>query len=100
MDQKQYKIWRQATLAALLVIYSLEESNEIMWWFDNIKGSGERDLLGYEKFKAMEELLEGIPEVGFSLHQHMSARVWAYAPHIIKEYREEKNARSKPRTPT
>lgn len=94
MDQKQYKIWRQSMLASLLVIYSLEESNEIMWWFDNIKGSGERDLLGYEKFEAMEKLLDEVPEVGFNLHQHMAARVWAYAPHIIKEYREE-NDRSK-----
>ena len=94
MDQKQYKIWRQATLASLLVIYSLEDANEIMWWFDNIKGSGERDLLGYAKFAAMEALLDYPVDIQFSLHQHMTARVWAYAPLIIKQYREE-NDRTK-----
>lgn len=95
MDQKQYKAWRQSTLASLLVVYSFEESNEIMSWFDNIKGSGEYDLIGHERFTAMHVLLETVPEVGFNLHQHMSARVWAYAPHIIKEYREENVSKSK-----
>ena len=84
MNPSQYEHWRSNTLKSLLAVYSTTESETIMSWFDHIKGSGEYELLGEDRFDSMQKFLNPIREKEFNLYQHLSARVWAYAPIILE----------------
>lgn len=92
MYKEEYQRWRADMFAALTATrYSKEEAEIILDWFDRIKASGERDLIGDRKFDAMM-IYTGADCVGefdpdWTLYDNMSSRVWEYARYILKEHK-------------
>jgi hypothetical protein len=85
MDQQQYAAWRLVALAALRSIYTDEQCEVIIGFFDRIKGDEEDDLTGLKFQESLRVVrAEIIHAIGFSLYHDMMARVWLYAPLILK----------------
>lgn len=82
MNEKEYFKWRLDAAFSLAGIYSREEIVKILAWFDNIKGSSERELVG-------EEALEGFTKFHtngkhWNLYNSLMSRLFVYAPFILE----------------
>ena len=86
MNSQEYYQWRQDAKDALMKLYSEEEAGIVLNWFDMIKGAKEHELLGQEKFEAMVAFTGiGIEQKVWKLYNTMMARLFMYAPLILKE---------------
>lgn len=91
MNRDEYQSWRNDAKQGLeKASYSADEIKIILKWFDNIKGAGERDLLGEDRMNAY--MIYAYPEdiSDFKLYNSLMSRLWMYAPLIIKEHKDAK----------
>jgi len=85
MYPQEYSAWRQVALVALSSIYNEAQCAAIIAFFDEIKGASEFDLTGNDFQDALSIVRnEIISSTGFSLYHDLMARVWLYAPLILK----------------
>lgn len=92
MNHEECLKWEEDARAALLRIYSSEETEKILDWFRRIKGSNERDLIGDQAVEAMLVFVSvrGRKDRPFSfgardLYNSLMARLFIYAPFILEE---------------
>ena len=87
MNHEEYLRWDADANRALAGKYTQEERAIILRWFRNIKGQEERELIGNEEVEAM---LTFVGAAGnFDVYNSMMARLFIYAPLILKEERQE-----------
>ena len=82
MNEAEFEQWLKDAATCLACRYSKDEVETIMWWFRRIKGSDERRLIGKARLEAMSVFTEG-PQ--WSLYDSLMARLWVYAPYILKQ---------------
>lgn len=87
MNQEEYAQWRSDALVMLNLRYTTEESDIIIDWMDRIKGADERSLMG-EIRTHLDAILDLDKE--WNLYNSLTYRMWLYAPHILRDDREEK----------
>jgi len=86
VNEREYAQWRTDALEALLKLYSEEDSNKILRWFDRIKGSEELSLIGQTAFDGMIAFTGiGLDKKVWKLYNTMMARMFMYAPLILME---------------
>ena len=95
MNQQEYTRWEEDARRALSGRYSASEIDIILHWFRNIKGSGERDLIGDNEVEAM--LVFTGARDRHDLYNSLMARLFVYAPLILEEDAED--ARVHPNRP-
>ncbi len=91
MNKEQFALWVIDIRHALHRRYTQKETQIIIDWFETIKGSKERDLIGYGMF---HEIILPLMDHLYSseqwcMYHSMNIRVWIYAPYIIKEYNKQ-----------
>jgi hypothetical protein len=87
MNEKEYIQWRSDAQGALSFKYSPAEVDTILCWWDTIRGSEERELIGESRFNGMMEFLSLSEEwTGYDANM---ARIWIYAPYILKRAKNE-----------
>ena len=91
MNQQEYQKWKDDAQAALLRIYTPEETEKVMDWFRHIKGQEERDLIGNDTVEAMlvfvtcRGRLDGTRDFNSAdTYNSLMARLFVYAPIILK----------------
>lgn len=82
MNEREYLNWEQDVLHCLSVKYSEEEIWQILYWFQNIRSSGERDLIGQKRIDAFQKFFPYNDK--WNLYDSMMVRVWVYAPYILE----------------
>ncbi len=82
MNSEQYEQWKLDAFKCLLCKYTEAEANKILQFFDNIHGRDERELIGDARVDAMSIFVVNTP---FSLYDSFMARLWVYAPEILKQ---------------
>lgn len=82
MDLSEYSNWRNHAKLSLQPLYSPDEIEIILRWFDNIRGSCERDLVGDESVEAMLVFVNSCDT--FDLYNSLMSRLFIYAPLILK----------------
>lgn len=87
MNQEEYVKWMVDATAALSRIYSAEDTEIVIEWFRHIRGSHEYELIGTDQVEAM--LVFVTSGNCFSVYNSMMARLFIYAPIILKEAHEE-----------
>lgn len=83
MNREQYAQWRADAARALSGRYKPEEIEIVLDWFDGIKGQEERDLIGSDEVDAMLVFVSA--RGAHDLYNSLMARVFVYAPFILKE---------------
>jgi hypothetical protein len=83
MNKEQYTKWRQDAASALQGVYSMQETEIILDWFDHIKGARECELVGPDVMGCLMTIAEN--DVNFDLHHNLMMRLWLYAPYILEE---------------
>ena len=83
MNRDQYNQWREHARQLLLNLYTETQVRVVLHWFDNIKGAGERDLVGNDEVNAMLTFAQA--RNSFDLYNSLMARIFIYAPLILKE---------------
>jgi hypothetical protein len=87
MTREELAKWELDAKNALLRRYREMDVHIILDWFRRIKGSDEYDLIGHDRLEAFG--LFSQTEVGkFCLYDSLMARLWIYAPLILKEHEE------------
>ena len=88
MNEAEYKQWRDDAKDALLKLYSEEQAGVVLEWFDRIKATAEYDLLGNcARYESMVSFINTGGEEGvWKLYNTMMARMFMYAPLILKEH--------------
>ena len=81
MNEHEYLKWKLDATIALLAIYSKEDTVKILNWFDNIKGSAERDLVGETCVNAFQIFHTNGKH--WNLYNSLMSRLFVYAPYII-----------------
>lgn len=88
MNREEYARWEADADRALSGRYTPQERAIILAWFRSIKGQDERELIGNEQVEAM---LVFVTAAGnFDLYNSLMARLFIYAPLILREDREER----------
>ena len=87
MNEQEYAQWREDAATMLKLHYSEEECGIIIDWMDRIKGADERSLMG-EIRTHLDAILDLDTE--WNLYTSLTYRMWLYAPHILREDREER----------
>ncbi len=89
MNEQEWKNWLLDARACLICTkkYSGEEISKIMTWFQHIRGSDERALIGDKAVDALSVVNKAtIDRTGsFDLYGSLMARLFIYAPLILKE---------------
>ena len=84
MNETEYAKWKIDANRALSGKYTEAESEIILDWFNNIKGSEERYLVGNE---AVDAMLTFVAANGkHDLYNSLMSRLFIYAPLILEEY--------------
>lgn len=86
MNMELYERWLKDAHAALTAtVYTEEQAEAILDFFRRIKGSAEIGLIGTDRMDAymIYSRLDDIKD--FSVYNSMMARMWTYAPYILKE---------------
>lgn len=86
MNHEEYLRWETDAARALSGRYTEEERGIILRWFRHIKGQEERDLIGNEEVDAMLKFVGAADN--FDLYNSLMARLFIYAPLILKEERQ------------
>jgi hypothetical protein len=88
MNEEQYKKWSKDACEAMKRRgYTSQEIIILLCWFDCIKGSNERDLIGDARLTAFGIFSCAEPmDNKWSLYDSMMARLFIYAPYILEEY--------------
>ena len=91
MNEIEYAKWRKDAGEAMgRRGYTIGEIVYLLNWFDRIKGSGERDLIGEARLNAFSVFSCAKPMDGkWNLYDSMMARLFIYAPYIVEEYHAE-----------
>ena len=87
MNQEEYKRWEGDADRALSGRYTPAERTTILRWFRTIKGADERELVGNDEVEAMLTFVAA--KGGFDLYNSLMARLFIYAPLILKGARED-----------
>lgn len=82
MTLEEYLKWRQDAKDALLKIYTEEQADKILYWFDRIKGQDERDMIGNDEVNAF--LVFSSAGGKFNLYNSLMSRLFIYAPFILE----------------
>lgn len=89
MNEQEWKQWLLDARACLICTnkYSNGEISQIINWFYHIRGSDERALIGDEAVDALSTVNKAtINKLGcFDLYISLMARLFIYAPLILKE---------------
>lgn len=90
MNTEQYQQWKQHTYDALVSsgVYTPEQAEIIVKWFDSIKGQDERDMFGNNFINELSKHWKCLESKDF-VYKTLSARAWLYADLILKEHNEE-----------
>ena len=83
MNEQEYKKWEEDARRALSGVYVPGEIDMILDWFRCIKGSDERDLIGNDEVEAMRLFVGARGR--FDLYNSLMARLFIYAPLILRE---------------
>lgn len=83
MNKQEYQKWEDDARLALSGKYTADEAGIILDWFRNIKGAGERDLIGHDAVEAMLTFVAA--QDNFDLYSSLMARLFIYAPLILRE---------------
>jgi hypothetical protein len=83
MNQDEYKKWEKDASLSLSGKYTQSEIKTVIDWFRTIKGAEERDLIGDEEVAAMLKFV--CAKNNFDLYNTFMARLFIYAPLILKE---------------
>lgn len=92
MDEKQYYKWKADIYSALVAsgVYSQEEAEIIVDWFDGVSTAQEREWFG-DKFvevfyRIRPDTSKGVADL---VYKSMTTRCWFYADKILEEYKEQ-----------
>ena len=90
MNKEEYIEWKLDVIHCLNCKYLFKEITIILNWFDRIKASEESALIGPERLEAYR-IFHGDPDTNphYNLYDSLMIRVWAYAPAILKQHKEE-----------
>lgn len=90
MNEQQYYKWKADTYNALVdsSVYSQEEAEIIVDWFDSIKGTRERCWFGDELLDSLTEHWKDSPYENF-VYKTLTARAWLYADKILEKHKEQ-----------
>jgi hypothetical protein len=88
MNEQEYAQWRVDAMKAMERRgYTSKEIVAILLWFDYIKGSNERDLIGEDRLNAFAVFSAADPMDGkWNLYDSLMARLFIYAPYIVEEF--------------
>lgn len=86
MNEQEYKAWEAAADVALSDRYVYADRQFVLDWFRRIKGQEERELIGNEEVDAMLKFV--CARGNFDMYNSLMARLFIYAPLILKEHRE------------
>lgn len=82
------KEWSKDAYEALCKVYQPDEAKVVVEWFELIRGSAERELIGSDRVDAHLTFAYGSKndENRFtSVYASLMSRMWIYAPYIIQE---------------
>jgi hypothetical protein len=91
MNHEEYLRWKADADRALSGKYTAEERAIIVGWFDYMKGQDERELVGNEAVEAMLVFVQA--GNNFEVYDSLMARLFIYAPLILKQEREDREYR-------
>ena len=85
MNDTQYFKWKFDTSIALVKsgAYTTYQADAIVDWFDNIRGSTERQLFGDALLDALDEHWKPAT-IDFFVYKTLTARAWLYADKILE----------------
>lgn len=92
MNQEEYKRWEHDADNALSGRYTQAERATVLAWFRTIKGADERELVGNAEVDAMLVFVGA--KGSFDLYNSLMARLFVYAPLILKEAHEDAQYRA------
>lgn len=82
MNEEELRNWEMHAALALSGKYSPGQISVIIDWFRTIKASDERDLIGQD---AIDAMLIFVSAGKFSVYDSLMARLFIYAPLILKK---------------
>ncbi|QDB73971.1 hypothetical protein [Aeromonas phage 4L372D] len=90
MNEQQYYKWKADTYEALVAsgIYSAEQAQIVIDWFDSIKGTRERQWFVDELADALSKHWSDYPYENF-VYKTMTTRAWLYADKILHKHKEQ-----------
>lgn len=88
MNPDEYKRWKEAMRNQLIFVFSREEVEILLEWWDQIDRNQEAELVGNDMVQGMSDMFESVDAI--PRHQgrraiwiNWTTRLWLYAPFIL-----------------
>lgn len=87
---EEYNTWKADMKEALSKVYTLEEAEIIVNWWDNINANQEFEWFGIDFIEALNaEFMYASDSFRVAEYRNWCARVWLYAPNILNDHRKK-----------